>query len=138
MEQQIRAHRQLMEQKLSWLQAQMKKNKGGLSAAAQVEWQSFWHYHRLTLRHYQHERLAHLLVMLFFGLLVMVVGGMTLLLYPAIYYFRLGPQAVVGVWLLFALVVVTEGFYVKHYYFLENQIQLFYRLERQMFELVGL
>ena len=139
MEEQIKAHLQLMEDKLSWLKSQVKKNKnGGLSVNAQAQLQHFWRYHRVTIRHYQHERLAHLLVLLFFGLLVLVVGGMIILLYPAIYYFRLGPSTVVSVWLLFALVVVTEGFYVKHYYFLENKIQHFYLLERQMFELMSL
>jgi hypothetical protein len=136
MEKQIRAHLALVENKLAWLRAQVKKTKTGqLSAAAEAELKNFLKYHRLAMRNFQHERLVHLLVMLFFGIIVMVAAGMTILLYPAIYYFRLGPATVVGVWLLLALVAVTEGFYIKHYYFLENKIQQLYRLERQFFEL---
>ncbi|MBR1739021.1 MAG: hypothetical protein IJ737_01900 [Ruminococcus sp.] len=72
-------------------------------------------YHTEKLRHFQHERFIHLIVMVLFALCVMmsfiaiaVWGTVTLI-----------PLAA----LLLALLIP----YIKHYYFLENSVQSLYK-----------
>lgn len=79
-------------------------------------------YHHGMMDSFQHERLCHLLVMMFF--LLVTLG------------FALGmawSMAFVGIcaemapcYILVGLLVILTGCYVKHYYFLENHIQGLY------------
>lgn len=64
----------------------------------------------------QHERLVHLLVMLFVAFIMVVVFVMTFF--------------VDGVWMmvLLGVLLILTGFYVRHYYFLENSVQRWYLL----------
>ncbi|MDR2453009.1 MAG: hypothetical protein LBD51_00280 [Bifidobacteriaceae bacterium] len=93
-----------------------------------------WHHHR-QVRHFQHERLVHLLVTLFFAaLLVALVGALAAV--------ALGPAGAAQTAGLFqalaagaAVVGVLEGFYVVHYYHLENGVQRLYRFDARLAEL---
>ncbi|MDR2380850.1 MAG: hypothetical protein LBE08_06715 [Bifidobacteriaceae bacterium] len=94
------------------------------------------HHDRAT-RHFQHERLIHLLVTLFFG-------GLAVALVAALAAVALGPaddDPIVGLfWALAAgaaVVGVLEGFYVVHYYHLENGVQRLYRFDAQLAELTA-
>jgi len=81
---------------------------------------------RLLRDHYrhiqwlQHERLVHLLVMLFVALVLLVVFVITLI----------SPGMMIG--LLLLILIVLTGFYIHHYYFLENTVQRWYRLADQL------
>lgn len=84
-------------------------------------------YHGQRLSEFQHERLVHLLVTLFFGFLVLCFAG--LLLWVA----TLGITVLTGLAGLLALIiVVTEVFYVAHYYRLENGVQRLYTLSEKL------
>ncbi len=73
--------------------------------------------HVQLLSDFQHERLIHLFVTLFFG--VLTVGSYVLLVYTfGVAAFFAG--------LLAALLTALEGGYVIHYYRLENSIQKLY------------
>ncbi|MCL2174080.1 hypothetical protein FWH58_02160 [Candidatus Saccharibacteria bacterium] len=91
-------------------------------------------YHDMMTRNFQHERQIHLFVTLFFGLLMLgswvisiglllVFGGFDASLWP------LG--------LLALILSVLEGFYVRHYYYLENRTEKLYRLTREIYELIN-
>lgn len=72
-------------------------------------------YHTKKIRFFQHERLIHLIVTVLFalctvGVLTAVAITQTLVLIP------------LGVLLLVLLIP-----YIKHYYFLENTVQLLYK-----------
>ncbi|MDR1070207.1 MAG: hypothetical protein LBL37_05445 [Gracilibacteraceae bacterium] len=90
-------------------------------------------YHRRKTADFQHERLIHLLVTLFFAFLLLTFFAM-LLFSGAL------PEALSGVGqivLLFALaliIFIVEIFYIKHYFFLENSIQALYLLENRLYE----
>lgn len=79
--------------------------------------------HSEMLKNFQKERSIHLNVTLFFALLAIVAVGLV------------AWEVVMNGWLLemtplyvLALIlVILTGFYVKHYYFLENHIQGLYR-----------
>lgn len=85
-------------------------------------------YHREMVTNFQHERLIHLLVTFFFGFLAvcaLVALGMSFGVYGII------PE-MTALYVLAALLVVLEIFYVKHYYFLENHIQKFYKYSKKL------
>lgn len=68
----------------------------------------------IKINFFQHERLIHLLVTLFFAfitLLFMVLGMIS--------YLFLIP---------FAILIVFDIFYIIHYFFLENSVQYMYKL----------
>ena len=84
--------------------------------------------HSEMLKNFQKERSIHLNVTLFFALLAIVAVGL------------MAWEVVMNGWLLemiplYALVlifVVLTGFYVKHYYFLENHIQGLYKYMKEL------
>lgn len=69
--------------------------------------------HLIKIKFFQHERMIHLLVTLFYGLFLFMSVLITL-----------------KVW-LFALItymiVIILIFYVRHYFFLENKVQYLYK-----------
>jgi uncharacterized protein YqhQ len=80
-------------------------------------------YHEQQLTSFQHERLIHLLVTLFFGFLVVVSAPATIL---ASYSEAFNPLAL-PLGILTLLLLVVELFYIFHYYKLENGVQRLYR-----------
>ena len=71
---------------------------------------------------YQHERLIHLLVTLAFGVFFLL---------SLLMYLTVGGVGLLTLTILFLALLVP---YIKHYYFLENTVQLlytyYYRIER--------
>lgn len=86
--------------------------------------------HKEMLRNFQHERLVHLLIMLFFvfmtvGLLGITMGLMiTGTMIPTLFFGTLG-----GLDLVMTILSIA---YIKHYYFLENHIQGLYDLTEKV------
>ena len=64
----------------------------------------------------QHERLIHLIVTMSFAIMSMLTIMM---------FFQSGTLAILGALFIF---VVTLGFYVRHYFILENKTQYLYDL----------
>lgn len=85
-------------------------------------------YHIQMLAAFQQERLVHLLVTLFFA--AMSVGFLILTGF-IIYNFGLVIEFLPLYFLTLILVVLT-GFYVRHYYFLENHVQGLYKYTEQL------
>ncbi|MDR0352381.1 MAG: hypothetical protein LBI02_03160 [Opitutaceae bacterium] len=69
---------------------------------------------------FQHERLIHLLVTLFFGALLLAAMICTKI-WPLWQFLALD-----------ALLLVIELFYIKHYFVLENTVQKFYPLTQRL------
>ncbi|MDR1392674.1 MAG: hypothetical protein LBJ62_01695 [Bifidobacteriaceae bacterium] len=94
-------------------------------------------YHDRQTRHFQHERLIHLLVTLFFGglLLATMAAWAVLALTPA------DPDATIwvsrGLGLACLVIALLEGFYLRHYYQLENGVQRLYGFDQDLAELSG-
>ena len=86
--------------------------------------EDLYYYHIDRVHDFQHERLIHLLVTLFFaGLLVLSIIGMMW-----IATLNVGGMILVSILLLVlgAILFVTVLFYVRHYYRLENGVQRLY------------
>ena len=77
---------------------------------------------KLKISYFQHERLIHLLVTLFFSffaIIFMVLGMVS-------YYFLI----------IFGILLVFVVFYIYHYYFLEKKVQYLYKIYDRMREKV--
>lgn len=80
-------------------------------------------YHKMMLAQFQHERLIHLVVTMFFVLFTLI-----LLICTAVAFLALPPVAWGAVlqWTLAGVslaLFITCAFYVRHYYLLENGVQ---------------
>lgn len=73
----------------------------------------------IHIRFFQHERLVHLIVTGLVAILAMLALLCGLVL----------PNP--WIWVLFLILVVLLGFYVRHYYHLENGVQKLYELYDQ-------
>jgi len=91
-------------------------------------------YHENTIRNFQHERLVHLIVTFFFaGLLLVFISALLLLaLIPTNSSYLFLNNLVAFICLI---LFVTELFYIKHYYDLENGTQKLYELSARLYEI---
>ena len=85
--------------------------------------------HQNTLSNFQHERLIHLIITLFF-----IFITTTFLLITTYLTLTYGTTLeFIPLYILIALLTILSIFYVKHYYFLENHIQKLYDLSPNLF-----
>lgn len=92
------------------------------------DWSSFGSTNRTFIGFFQEERIAHLLVTLFFGMIFFatVITELLLLQIGTDIFIIQGLLVIIGITLLLLL------FYIRHYFFLENSIQKLYVLEREI------
>lgn len=87
-------------------------------------------YHDSAIRNFQHERQIHLFITLFFAMLML--GSWIMLAYMIVISFA----DMVILWpmvLLVVILTILEGFYVRHYYKLENGTQNLYKLGNDIY-----
>lgn len=88
-------------------------------------------FHIQKMENFKHERLIHLLVTFFFGFLLAA------LLFLSLFYGQAlledGFSSLFLFYTLTLIVLVVEGFYINHYYFLENNIQKLYVEEEKLY-----
>jgi type IV secretory pathway component VirB8 len=77
-------------------------------------------YHEKQIRYLQHERLIHLIVMCLVSILFVVVLGVLIIV----------PSLLIAI--LTLILGVLDGFYLAHYYKLENTVQFWYKIENTM------
>ena len=78
------------------------------------------HYHDKQIQWLQHERLVHLITMLFVCLFMLLIFGFTILV-PSL------PCMIIS-----ALLIILSVAYIIHYYRLENGVQRWYSLSNQI------
>jgi hypothetical protein len=83
-------------------------------------WQALKMQNLEQISFFQHERLIHLLVTLFFGLIFVMLVIAGLVLQHAVFY------------VLVPLLALMLFFYVWHYYRLENGVQQLYRIDLEI------
>jgi hypothetical protein len=91
-------------------------------------------YHQKVVRDFQHERLIHLIVTFFFAgvLLMSIVTQFLLASMPISYDYDLLSHLIL---IICAALFITEFFYVRHYYQLENGTQKLYDFSKRLYEL---
>lgn len=77
--------------------------------------------HQIKIKFFQHERLIHLLVTLFYGLFLLIstIISIKTPLFLIILY----------------IILIILIFYVRHYFFLENKVQYLYKQYDEMLKL---
>lgn len=92
--------------------------------------------HQQTIRNFQHERLIHLLVTFFFAVLL-VLSIATIFIFallPASYNYALISTFIL---IICTFLFITEVFYIKHYYQLENGTQDLYKFSKIFYQLTN-
>lgn len=119
---------------------QLKQDLTNVSSTSQVEpikdkIKQLYDFHQKTVRDFQHERLIHLLVTFFFSglLLLSIVSIFLFASMPTIYGYGLLSTLVT---IICAFLFITELFYVRHYYQLENGTQNLYKLSKKIYKLL--
>ena len=115
-----------MEQKIKAYEKFIAREAGREMGAAERE--RLANFHREMVANFQHERLIHLIVTLFFAMLAIVFMFVTA--YEIMWY-GLAIEMIPLYFLTLILAVLT-GFYVKHYYFLENHVQRLYKYNEKL------
>jgi uncharacterized BrkB/YihY/UPF0761 family membrane protein len=106
---------------ISFVEKNLKKSR--------ADWKTLSEFNRTQIDFFQHERLIHLLITLFFGLLFFLSVSVELLLTAAgnsLIFLNIGLTAVN------AILLLVLGFYIGHYFILENGVQKLYRLDREI------
>ncbi len=98
-------------------------------AENKTDWQAVLAEHRVKIGFFQHERLMHLLVTLFFGLLFILIGLIVLIL---IVFSEGLFTPIIMLLLLELLLLIVLISYIFHYFFLENGVQELYRIDEKI------
>jgi hypothetical protein len=96
---------------------------------ADFDWGALSDFNRTQIGFFQQERLIHLLVTLFFGLIFFAS------IVTELFLLNVGDSAAVlsaGFLAVNVILLVMLGFYVGHYFFLENGVQKLYQLEKEI------
>ena len=115
MEKMIKSYEQFIEKKAS--EKLSDANRGEL-----VE------YHKEMVTNFQHERLIHLLIMLFFITVALILLG--ILAWSIIMYGFI--LEMLAFYIMTGIVTILAIAYIKHYYFLENHIQNLYKYSAKL------
>ncbi len=89
----------------------------------------YYKHHLIIVHDFQHERLIHLLITLFFA-------GLDIAFVFCLLIFVTLPVLAALVSIVCILLTITEIFYVFHYYCLENGVQKLYQLSDELDELI--
>lgn len=137
MDKKLWAHEKFIKSEIEKFEHKLKglgSEKG--SAAIQDDIQKLNYYHQKTVRDFQHERLIHLIVTLFFaGLLLLSIATIFLFAFLPVAYLDT-PLSTLSLTICVFL-FPTEIFYVRHYYQLENGTQKLYELSKKLYELMS-
>lgn len=88
--------------------------------ADKAELEEIFQEHKDKIAFMQHERIVHFLVTMMFAIILAI--------FVCAFLFTENPALM----LLVVIIMVLLGFYIKHYYFLENTVQEMYRIYDKM------
>lgn len=104
-----------------YLQAHIRMIEGLLAKKKKgTDWVAVRNLHRTRIDFFQHERLIHLIVTLFFGLINLLTT------------FAASSMEIIGVVFLMPILLIMLVVYVWHYFQLENGVQKLYRLDDEI------
>jgi len=94
-------------------------------------------YHNEVIRNFQHERLIHLLVTFFFAGLLLISISATIIA-PSLVLGEYAAELANLFMFINLILLITELFYIRHYYQLENGTQSLYQFSKKLHELESL
>ncbi len=90
-------------------------------------------YHLQMVQHFQHERLIHLIVTMFFALFLMIFLILTIVLSLSLPDTFAGNSLIIGSGIITLILLFTTLFYAAHYYKLENGTQRLEDMTRKLY-----
>lgn len=134
MDKKLRQHEQYIKTEIDNFERELKNSRSAeASTVIRQRIHGLHRYHQNTVRDLQHERLVHLLVTFFFaGLLLLSAAaqiGVALLAFNDSYQLSILLLAVN------LILIITELFYIAHYYKLENGVQRLYQYSKKLYDL---
>jgi hypothetical protein len=129
MEKQIKAFMSWLDGELAAVEAMEAGNERAARARALVA------LYRQRIADFKHERLIHLIVMLFFVAVTGLVFTAAMLMpqFVSAWDLDIGTGPVIGLYVFSLALIIIDIFYIKHYYFLENSVQKLYQSEARIF-----
>lgn len=91
-------------------------------------------YHEAMLQQFQHERLIHLIVTLFFALFTILFFAVYVILAINAPRGAWGQILTNGSGVISAILVVVLTFYIRHYYLLENGVQKLEEMTKRFYK----
>ena len=88
-------------------------------------------FHLQMVQHFQHERLVHLIVTMFFALFLLIFFAM--FIFMSITLIKCGEILIIGTGMITLILLVTTLFYAAHYYKLENGTQRLEDMTRRLY-----
>lgn len=90
-------------------------------------------YHVEMTRNFQHERQIHLYVTLFFAMLM--IGSWIFCIWSVLSIMI--DYLILPIIILTLILTILEGFYIAHYYKLENRTQKLYKLNKEIYKIIS-
>jgi hypothetical protein len=132
---QLHAYEQFTEGQLKRYENKLKDASADERTKALVHVERLRRYHETMVHDFQHERLIHLIVTLFFaGLLLLNLAS---LVWSALLPLISENQIISGgLGFISLILAATELFYIRHYYQLENGTQRLYALSKKLYDVM--
>ena len=93
-----------------------------------LEWSKLAEIHQETIANFQHERLIHLIVTLFFTALSLIALSISAWIFATTEF----SLYLLPIYFVAIILVILTGCYIRHYYFLENHIQKLYEYTEKL------
>ena len=137
MDKKLLEHEQFMKKEVKKIEAELTSSKNEKEKSDTIKnAKKLYKYHRETVRNFQHERLIHLIVTVFFASMQITAIAATITL-------TLLPISDIGMlinWLMIVIcliLAITGIFYVRHYYLLENGVQRLYEFSKKLNQIIS-
>ncbi len=91
-------------------------------------------YHKTMTQQFQHERLIHLIVTMFFALFLLLFFALFLCLAIFLTGSVAANYLIGGTGIITLILLITTLFYVRHYYQLENGTQVLEDITRKLYK----
>lgn len=132
MDKELKQYKLYIENKISNINKQLEKGDDTKKAYSQID--ELINFHNQTIRNFQHERFIHLIVTIFFAGLLLLSVAVSILF--AIFSPSESGMLLTNLSLCISLILfITELFYIRHYYILENYTQSLYKYSKTLHEI---
>ena len=133
MDKELKTYILFIESKITGISKQLEKENND-PERINKEIQELTDYHNQTIRNFQHERFIHLIVTFFFAGLLLLSIFISILFTSSPMWFS-GTVLTNLSLCISAILLITELFYIKHYYILENYTQSLYKYSKNLYEI---
>jgi len=134
MDKRIKKHTTFVNQKINELEKELAESDN--KSLTKLKIRDLNDYQKTIVGNFQHERHIHLLVTLFFASLMLLTAGASVILSIIGSSYSIFNTLNILVLAIFAIIFVTEIFYIIYYFKLENGTQKLYEISKKIYNLL--